>query len=114
MMSSLSIAHLVPFMNIGGTERVILDLCVHGGERQKVICPFDGPMRAVFERHGIPVETGRSPDQIVRSLAEADVVNLHCLEYQPGFLQLVLAAGRPMVCTLHWLSALPAIPGLVI
>src|SRR6478672_9244345 len=99
-MSSLRVAHLVPFMNIGGTERVILDLCLHGAEEQKVVSTVDGSMRRVFEQHQIPVEISQDPAQLVDSLATADVVNLHWVDYQPGIFRLLLAAGRPMVCTL--------------
>jgi glycosyltransferase involved in cell wall biosynthesis len=108
------VAHFVPFMNIGGTERVILDLCRFGKERQKVVSPVDGAMRAVFEEHGIPVQVGVTHEQLVVCLADADVVNLHCLEYMPELFGAVLDAGRPMVSTLHWASELPQIPGLVI
>jgi glycosyltransferase involved in cell wall biosynthesis len=113
-MSSLRVAHLVPFMNIGGTERVILDLCLHGPEPQKVVSTVDGAMRPVFEGHGIEVQVGEDRGQLARHLADADVVNLHWLCYLPGLFPVVLAAGKPLVCTLHWPSVLPAIPGLVL
>lgn len=113
-MRSLKVAHLTPLMWVGGTERVILDLCLHGAEQQKVVSTTDGPMRAVFEQHGVEVQVGKDGAQLAHYLSDADVVNVHWLGYDPNLLQAVLTAGRPMVCTLHWQSTLPEIPGLVI
>src|SRR2546428_11297519 len=86
---------------------LLLDLCRHGPERQKVVSTVDGPMRAVFEQHGIAVQFGTNPAQLASYLADADVVNLHWRCYLPRLFQAVLAAGRPLVCTLHWPSVLP-------
>ena len=110
----LRVTHLVPFLGIGGTEHVILDLCRHGAEEQQVVSTVDGPMRPVFEEHGIPLRVGETWEQVTAYLADADVVNLHLVYHVPELLQAVLNAGRPMVCTLHWCDPLPPMPGPVI
>jgi glycosyltransferase involved in cell wall biosynthesis/tetratricopeptide (TPR) repeat protein len=110
----LRVTHLVPFLGIGGTEHVILDLCRHGAEEQQVVSTVDGPMRPVFEEHGIPLRVGETWEQVIAYLADADLVNLHLVYYVPELLQAVLNAGRPMVCTLHWCDPLPPMPGPVI
>lgn len=113
-MRSLRIAHLVSYLSIGGTERVIFDLCLHGAERQKVVSTVDGPMRTVLEQHGVEVQVGDDRAQLVSCLSDVDVVNVHWQGYQPSLFDIVIAAGRPMVCTVHAQSRLPEMPGLVI
>lgn len=110
----LGVAHLVPYMHMGGTERVILDLCRLGVERQWVVSTVDGPMRGVFEAQGVPVLIRRGKEAVAAALSAADVVNVHCLSHEPELVRAVAAAGKPMVCTLHWASALPRMPGPVI
>jgi glycosyltransferase involved in cell wall biosynthesis len=112
--AGIRVAHATPVMGIGGTEHVILDLCRFGSEAAFVVATEDGPMRPVFEEAGIEVHVARSVAEAARLLAEADVVNVHWMEFLPNLFRAVLDAGRPMVSTLHWPSVLPPMPGPVL
>jgi glycosyltransferase involved in cell wall biosynthesis len=110
----MRVAHLLPYMHLGGTERVILNLCRFGIEEQWVVATMDGPMRPVFEAHGVRVAIGEDREALAGALSGADVVNVHWLSFDAYLFAAAAAARRPMVCTLHGASALPRMPGPVI
>jgi glycosyltransferase involved in cell wall biosynthesis len=113
-MTGMKIAHLARWLEVGGTETMIFNLCRLGTGKQWVVGLIDGPMRPVMEKAGIDVRLGTTPEAAVRHLAEADVINVHWLEHFPDVLAPALDAGRPLVFTLHGLSLLPRLPGPVI
>jgi glycosyltransferase involved in cell wall biosynthesis len=113
-MQRLKIAHLARWLEVGGTEQVIYDLCRLGSEIQWAVAFNDGPMRAVFERAGIKVRIGSSPEHIEQLLAGADVINVHWLDFFPELLAAAQATGKPLVFTLHGCAVLPELPGLVL
>jgi glycosyltransferase involved in cell wall biosynthesis len=113
-MSRLKIAHLARWLEVGGTEQVIFDLCCLGSGSQWVIGLQDGPMRPVFERAGIRVKIGTSTEHLEQLLAPADVINVHWLGFMPELVTVAQATGKPLVFTLHGCSVLPEVPGLVL
>jgi glycosyltransferase involved in cell wall biosynthesis len=113
-MKRLKVAHLARWLEVGGTEQVIFDLCRLGGGTQWVVGWQDGPMRPVFERAGLKVRIGQSPEHVEQLLAEADVINVHWLEFQPPLFAAARAVGKPLVFTLHGLTVAPELPGPVV
>jgi glycosyltransferase involved in cell wall biosynthesis len=114
MMSRLHIAHLVRWLEVGGTEQVVYNLCRFGTQRHWVVSLQDGPMRHVLEDAGIEVRLAVTPAAQTEALADADVINVHWLEYNPTLLAPALAARKPLVFTQHGLAALPPLPGAVV
>jgi hypothetical protein len=113
-MDRMKVTHLIPRLYIGGAERILLDLCLHGKERQKVVTAEDGPMRPVLEQHGVEVQIGANRAELMSHLADADVVNVHWIGCRPDLFEIAVATGRPMVVSMQWISVLPQMPGLVI
>jgi glycosyltransferase involved in cell wall biosynthesis len=113
-MTGIKVAHLARWLEVGGTEQVIFDLCRLGSGKNWVVAFQDGPMRPVFERAGIEVRLGTTPELLTQHLADADVVNIHWFEYQPAMFATAVAASRPMVFTLHGYALLPKLPGQVL
>jgi glycosyltransferase involved in cell wall biosynthesis len=117
-MSQMKIAHLAQWLEVGGTEQVIFDLCRLGGGQQWVVACHDGPRRPFYEQHGITVRLAPRPELVIQHLAEADVVNVHWnvnwVERCRPFYAALLAARKPLVFTVHGLNVLPRLPGLVI
>jgi glycosyltransferase involved in cell wall biosynthesis len=113
-MRSLRIAHLTNCLQIGGTERSILNLCCHSHPNQFVVSPWDGPIRPLFEASGIEVRVAPPGEALAACLSDASVVNIHWCTYIPHLFAAVVEASKPMVCTLQWLSELPPLPGPVI
>src|SRR5438270_6462215 len=96
VMAGMKIAHLARWLEVGGTERIILDLCRLGSGRQWVVGCQDGPMRAMLEKQGTEVRLAEKPEQLPDLLADADVVNVHWLEYQTGLFAAAAASGKPV------------------
>lgn len=117
-MQAGKIAHLVRWLEIGGTEQVILNLCSLGSGRQWVVACADGPMRQEFERLGIEVRLAARPEHLGTLLGDADLVNIHWnvnwKEHAASWYHALLRTLRPMVFTLHCLTPLPRLPGWVI
>jgi glycosyltransferase involved in cell wall biosynthesis len=113
-MAGLRIAHLCHWLEVGGTEQVIFDLCRLGTDEQFVVSCHDGPMRPILEARGIEARVGEDLDTRISRLADADVVNVHWLEYQPPVFAAAQASGKPLVFTLHGLSQLPRLPGPIL
>jgi glycosyltransferase involved in cell wall biosynthesis len=117
-MGRMKIAHVARWLEVGGTEQVIFDLCRLGQSTQWVVGCQDGPMRAVLEGHGVDVRLAGSPERLEQLLAEADVVNVHWNvdwpEHHRAWYAALRAAGRPLVFTLHGCFILPEVPGQVL
>lgn len=113
-MAGLRIAHLCHWLEVGGTEQVIFDLCRLGTHDQFVVSCHDGPMRRILEERGIEVRVGHDLDTRIAHLADADLVNVHWLEFQPPVFAAAQASGKPLVFTLHGLSQLPRLPGPIL
>jgi glycosyltransferase involved in cell wall biosynthesis len=113
-MPHLRIAHLARWLEVGGTEQVIYNLCKFGTQRQWVVGLQDGPMRRVLEDAGIEVRLAPTAGGQAEALADADVVNVHWLEHNPTLLVPAMAARKPLVFTQHGLAALPPLPGAVV
>ena len=111
----IRLVHLVPYLGVGGTEAVLLDLCRHRDRRsfECTVAVVGGPLSAIAEeirREGVRVVTGIR--ECRSAIQAADLVNMHWWSYSEGLLNLV--RGRPFVTTLHCQSVLPPIPGLTI
>src|SRR5438270_11401461 len=113
-MQKIKIAHLARWLEVGGTESIILNLCRLGSGRQWMVALNDGPMRGVLESHGIEVRLAGNREHAARLVTDADVVNVHWLEYMPPLFRAAAGAGRPTVFTLHGLAPLPELPGPVL
>jgi glycosyltransferase involved in cell wall biosynthesis len=111
----IRLVHLVPYLGVGGTEAVLLDLCRHR-DRTAFDCTVAtfgewSPLIAdELRAEGIRVATG--VEACRRAVHGADLVNLHWWSYSPSLLN--LARQRPFVTTLHCQAVLPRIPGLTI
>lgn len=111
----IRLVHLVPYLGVGGTEAVLLDLCRHRNraEFECVVATFGewSPLIAdELRAEGIRVAAGR--EACWKAVQAADVVNLHWWNYSEGLLR--LARQRPFVTTLHCQAVLPRIPGVTI
>jgi glycosyltransferase involved in cell wall biosynthesis len=71
-------------------------------------------MRHVMEENGIEVRVGHDLESRLAHLADADVVNVHWLEFQPSVFAAAQACTKPLVFTLHGLARLPRLPGPVL
>lgn len=112
----MKVAHLIPWMNVGGTEQLLLALCKYRSSEteQFVISLEDGPMASEIEATGVPVFVTTRFEEIVSYLRKADIVNVHWLKYIPAFYRAALMSEKPFVTTLHWASRLPDLPALTI
>ena len=114
-MYRLRIAHLARWLEVGGTEQVIYNLCKFGTQRQWVVGLQDGPMRVVLENAGIvAARLATTPAAQAAALADADVVNVHWLEHNPALLAPAIASQKPLVFTQHGLAVLPPLPGSIV
>lgn len=111
----IRVGHLLPFMGVGGAERLLVSLCRHADRTEfqpLVAAPHDGPLSRELRDLEVPVEVG--PSGLARVLARSDVLNLHWTSYDPHLRSIVESAGKPYVTTLHWPSRLPRLPALTI
>jgi glycosyltransferase involved in cell wall biosynthesis len=117
-MAQIKVAHVARWLEVGGTEQVIFDLCRLGSGQQWVVACQDGPQRPVYEKHGIRVCLAERAASLARQVPDADVINVHWnvnwVERCPDFYAALRAAGVPLVFTVHGLNVLPALPGLII
>ena len=107
----IRITHLVPWLGVGGTEGVILDLCrARGaGYSAPTVAAISSQSQAIADElraAGARVVTGW--EACAAAVRGADLVNLHCVAYEAGMYR--LARPRPLVTTLHWRSTLPPLP----
>ncbi len=111
----IRIAHILPFMGVGGTEQMVLNLCKFR-DRTKFECavaaPGEGVMADEIRKTGTPVYTGSASYYI--AMRWADLVNLHWLGRRSYWYSLVRSSGKPFVTTLHWASQLPELPVITI
>lgn len=113
----MKVAHLIPWMGVGGAEQVVLNLCKYGNRsevEQFVVSLSDGPMISEIEATGAPVFVATTAKKIVSHLRKADLVNLHWCKYDKNIYTVVLASLVPHVTTLHWPSTLPDLSNIAI
>jgi len=111
----IRIAHILPFMGVGGTEQMVLNLCKFRNQREfecVVTAPAEGVIVDEIRKIGIPVYTGwESYNKVIRW---ADLINLHWAHYLPDFYALLQASRKPFVVTLHWVSIMPKLSAITI
>ncbi|MFQ6041925.1 MAG: glycosyltransferase [Candidatus Poribacteria bacterium] len=111
----IRIAHILPFMGVGGTEQMVLSLCKFRNRSEFdciVAAPEEGIMADEIRKTGTPVYTGWASYH--SAMQWADLVNLHWLSYHPDLHAMVYASGKPYVNTLHWASEMPPLPAITI
>jgi glycosyltransferase involved in cell wall biosynthesis len=109
------ILYFLPFMGIGGTEQMVLQLCrCHNRTEFECIvaAPAEGVIVDEIRRTGVPVITG--PNALAAAALGADLINLHWCNYSLSLLSQVQAMGKPFVTTLQWDVALPWVPAVTI
>lgn len=111
----IRLVHLVPYLGVGGTEAVLLELCRHRNRNafECTVAVLGGTLSTIADeirREGVQVVTGIQ--ECRNAVRNADVVNMHWWSYSEDLLNLV--RQRPFVTTLHCQSVLPPIPGLTI
>ena len=107
----IRLTHLVPWLGVGGTEGVILDLCrarsaAHFAPTVAAINPQSQAVAGELRGAGARVVTG--VEACAAAVRGADLVNLHWVDYDAALY--TLARTRPLVTTLHWRSPLPTLP----
>ena len=111
----IRVAHILPFMGIGGTEHMVLSLCKFR-DRTKFECvvaaPEEGVMADEIRETGTPVYTGQSSYYI--AMRWADFINLHWPGFNSDWYSLVQSSGKPYVTTLHWAIQVPELPVITI
>jgi len=110
----MKIAHLIPWLNIGGSERSVLDLCRMGSGQHCMVAAQSGPFRPVVESAGINVRVPVTMDELIAHLSDADLVHVHWAGYMEDVVVAVVRAARPVVFSLRWPAVLPELPGSVI
>jgi glycosyltransferase involved in cell wall biosynthesis len=111
----IRVAHLIPFLAVGGVEQMVLQLCrFHDRHRFECVVgvPNGGVIADEIRETGTPVYVG--PSAFADAARCADVINLHWCDYSPSILSQVLATGKPFLTTLHGNAVLPRIPALTI
>jgi glycosyltransferase involved in cell wall biosynthesis len=111
----IRVAHLLPFMSVGGVEQMVLTLCKfrHPTEFDCIVAaPQEGVMTDEIRQTGTPVYTGGWAYH--EAMRRADVVNLHWGNYSPDWHALVQSSGKPYVTTLHGAADLPQLPAMTI
>ena len=111
----IRLLHVLPFMGLGGTERMVLQLCQarDAGLFDASVVPLEpGPMEEEFRKAGIRLWYGASG--LTEALAWSEIINLHLTCFDPYLHELVYRSGRPYVLTVHCQSVIPAIPAVTI
>ncbi len=111
----IRVAHILPFMGVGGTEQMVLNLCKFSNSnefRNAVAAPEESVIAEEIRETGSQVYTGWDGYQAV--MRWADIINLHSTGYEPNLFGMVESSGKPYVVTLHWLSEMPKIPAITI
>lgn len=104
----MKVLHLARWMNYGGSERVILNLCKYSKAQSAVICVQDGDFRKEFEQPGIPLTITESKREILRQAMLFDIVNIHW--YFKDISSMFYFWNIPQVITLHGNFILPKMP----
>ena len=111
----IRVAHILPFMGVGGAEQMVLTLCKFRNQAEFgciVVAPEEGVMTNEIRKTGTPVYTGWAfCHQVMRC---ADLVNLHWADYSPDWHALVQSSDKPYVTTLHGASEMPKLPAITI
>ncbi len=111
----IRIAHVLPFIGVGGTEQMVLNLCKFR-DRTKFECAVAAPKEGVIANEiretGTTVYTG--PPSCYMAMQWADLVNLHWGSSHPYWDALLQSLGKPYVTTLHSASQLPKLPFITI
>lgn len=111
----IRVAHILPFMSIGGVEQMVLTLCKFRNQEEFdyiVAASNEGAITDEIRRTGTPVYTGWG--NYHATMLWADLVNLHWCSYSPDWHALVQSSGKPYVTTLHWASEIPKLPAITI
>jgi glycosyltransferase involved in cell wall biosynthesis len=111
----IRVAHLIPFMSVGGVEQMVLQLCRYLDRAEfecSVAAPEGGVMLEEMRAGGIRVATG--PASFAAVARDADILNLHWVGYDPQLFSLVQRLGKPLVTTLNYNAVLPDLPALTI
>lgn len=116
----IKIAYVLPFLNIGGSEESVLNLCRL--RNKKEFSPFivalrDGPMREESRKEDIPVyiepDIYTNPTHTIEILKTADIVNINCFAYEKRYedhiYNTVQRARVPHLLTIRWKSKLPTL-----
>lgn len=107
----IRVAHILPFMGIGGIEYMVLNLCKFRDRTEfecLVAAPEEGVVADKIRETGTPVYTGLSSYYI--AMRWADLVNLHWAVFHPHWYAMVQSSGKPYVTTLHSSYQLPELP----
>lgn len=111
----IRVAHILPFMGIGGTEQMVLSLCKFR-DRTKFECvvaaPKEGVIADEIRETGTPVWTG--PSSYYTAMRWADFINLHWAGFSSDWYSLLQSSGKPYVTTLHWANLVPKLPVITI
>lgn len=112
----INVVHIIPWMNIGGTEQVVLDLCKYSSHEitSKVMSIHSGRMLKEFFQAGIEVHIGLDAQAANLISRWADVINLHLVSYTDSLYNFVQALKKPHVVTVHWQERFPKLPCPVI
>ena len=111
----IRIAHILPFIGVGGTEYMVTNLCKFSDRTEfecVVAAPEEGMMTEKIRKTGTPVYTG--PSCYYKAMRWADLMNLHWIGLHPYWHALVQSSGKPYVTTLHSVSLLPELPAITI
>jgi glycosyltransferase involved in cell wall biosynthesis len=104
----LLIVHFLPFMQVGGVETLLLELCRHRDRTRfqyVVAAPNDNLLADEIRATGTPVLTGRHA--LEWAARHSDLINLHWCKYNEHLVRKLDRLGRPYVTTLHWRTELP-------
>lgn len=111
----IRVAHILPFMGVGGAEQMVLSLCKFR-DRSEFDCvvatPREGIIVSEIRQTGTPVYTGEASYHA--AMRQADIVNLHWARYNSRWHELVQSSGKPYVTTLHTASEMPKFPAITI
>jgi glycosyltransferase involved in cell wall biosynthesis len=111
----IRVTHFIPFMGVGGTEQMVLNLCKYRNQSEfdyVVSTPMDGIIADEIRAVGVPVHVGLN--LLHSAIQWADIVNLHCIGYDPNLHAMLKYSGKPYVATLHWLCEFPDLPAMTI
>lgn len=106
----IRVAHILPFMGVGGTEQMVLSMCKFRNREEfdyVVSAPEEGVITGEIQETGATVYTGNTSCYTAMQLA--DLVNMHWTRYNPHFHLLLQTSGKPYVTTLHWASEMPVL-----
>lgn len=105
----INVVHIIPWMNIGGTEQMVLDLCKYSSTNisSKVMTLYSGPKMKEFLQAGIDVHVGLDRQAAITIEQWADIINLHLLTYTDSLYSFVKSLKKKHVVTVHWQGQLP-------